>query len=165
VRFDVREDAAHQLSALPWAPNALYYFASPQIFRQKGSWFVAERFREFCDFYVQGFADVCLALHEAYPALRMIFYPSSTVLDERVRDTAEYAAAKAAGERLCEELRERFPELTIYCSRLPRVFTDQTATIIPVEAADAFDVMLPIIRELHRAQSDRYRNPAQAPAR
>jgi acyl dehydratase/NAD(P)-dependent dehydrogenase (short-subunit alcohol dehydrogenase family) len=164
IHFDACQDAAAQLVALPWPPNALYYFASPQIFRQKAAWFVQERFREFCDFYVAGFADVFLALYEACPTLSMVFYPSSIVLDERAAETPEYAAAKAAGEQICEDLRARFPTVTIHSSRLPRVLTDQTATIIPVEAADALDVMLPIIRELNRAREDRLADPTREPA-
>jgi hypothetical protein len=38
--------------------------------------------------------------------------------------------------------------LQIITTRLPRLRTDQTATVIPSREIDAIEVMLPIIREM-----------------
>ena len=59
----------------------------------------------------------------------------------------EYSMAKVAGEILCADLMRSFPGLAISMPRLPRIQTDQTATVPPVPAADALDIMLPLLRQ------------------
>ena len=54
--------------------------------------------------------------------------------------------AKAAGEVLCEDLQRAMPGLTIRAPRLPRILTDQTAVVPPVDTEDAVEVMLPLLR-------------------
>jgi hypothetical protein len=58
----------------------------------------------------------------------------------------EYAMAKAAGEVLCSDLNRFWPGIQIASQRLPRVLTDQTATMFPAESASTVELMLPIIR-------------------
>jgi nucleoside-diphosphate-sugar epimerase len=106
-------------------------------------------FRRFAAFYVTGFADVCAAAR-ASSSLN-VFYPSSTALDEHVRELTEYSAAKAAGEMLCGMLQASTPNVRIVVRRLPRVATDQTASLVPLRALDPVTAMLPIVREMHRA--------------
>jgi hypothetical protein len=60
----------------------------------------------------------------------------------------EYAMAKAAGEILCHDLCVFEPRIKTIVRRLPRIRTDQTATMATIAAEEAFDTMLPIIREL-----------------
>jgi hypothetical protein len=60
----------------------------------------------------------------------------------------EYSMAKAAGEVLCAELNDTLAPLHITVRRLPRLPTDQTATVTAVEAADPVVTMLPIVREV-----------------
>jgi hypothetical protein len=79
-----------------------------------------------------------------------VFYPSSTAIDEHRPDLMEYAAAKAAGEAVCDSLQAAMPDIAIVRRRLPRVATDQTATLIAAPAADPVDVLLPIVRALHQ---------------
>lgn len=52
---------------------------------------------------------------------------------------------KAAGEILCQELAKAYPRLRIRWPRIPRVLTDQTATVAQAQAADAVDVMQRIL--------------------
>ncbi|HWT05661.1 MAG TPA: SDR family oxidoreductase, partial [Xanthomonadales bacterium] len=148
LRYDARAAAGPQLAALEWPISQLYYFATPHIFRQKAAWWEPRRFDEFCDVYVKGFADVCAALR-ARGAEFSAFYPSSVAVDERPRDMIEYSMAKAAGETLCADMNRFEPGVRVILKRLPRVLTDQTATLISTPSADALDVMLPIVRELH----------------
>jgi hypothetical protein len=54
--------------------------------------------------------------------------------------------AKAAGEILCADLLRTIPGISIAMPRLPRIETDQTATVPPVAAASALEVMLPLLR-------------------
>jgi len=60
----------------------------------------------------------------------------------------EYAMAKTAGETLCADLMREDLGLRILVSRLPRVLTDQTATVAQAQNADPLAVMLPLIREM-----------------
>jgi hypothetical protein len=49
---------------------------------------------------------------------------------------------------LCTYLAASDPSLTLVVRRLPRIATDQTATLFRYPAADALGVMLEIIRNL-----------------
>ena len=152
VRFDV---TAQDMSAI--AEHAarhrvthLYYFATPRIFGRRHDQFDAERFQRFADMYVSRFARVCAAVRAQVDRL-IVFYPSSTAIDEQPAELAEYAAAKSAGEYLCRILDARDRDLFISVKRLPRVDTDQTASTLNVAAADPLGVMLPIVREMQQA--------------
>jgi len=151
IRFDVVRDGPEGIAKAcrRFQPTHVYYFATPRIFARRFDQYDPRRFNLFTDFYVSGFAAVCEAAHASVPALRVLF-PSTVALDgEPVRDLAEYVAAKAAGEALCRSLVESKAGLDIMIRRLPRVSTDQTASIIPFAAADAVAVMLPIVRAMH----------------
>ena len=60
----------------------------------------------------------------------------------------EYAMAKAAGEALCSDMNLSFAPMHVTQSRLPRLLTDQTASVADVETADPVEILLPIIREV-----------------
>lgn len=147
-RYDAREDAASQLADLEWEINELYYFATAQISRQKVQLYSPILFAEFCQLYVNGFEAVCSAIRATARDGLVAFYPSSIYVEERERDLTEYAMAKSAGEVLCADLNRSMPGLHILVKRLPRVRTDQTATILPTQSIDAAEVMLPVIREM-----------------
>jgi hypothetical protein len=65
----------------------------------------------------------------------------------------EYAMSKAAGEILCAEIGKYLRNVRVVSERLPRLATDQTASMIPAEAASAASVMLPIVRKMHSKTS------------
>ena len=146
LALDVRAPLAPQLAKLEAAVNQLYYFATPQIFRQKRDLFDPALFRDFLEFYVERFHGICQSLADAPGARLAVFYPSSEAVTERPEGMTEYAMAKAAGEKLCEDL-GRTGMKTLW-HRIPRTTTDQTATIAAVHAEDPVDVMLPLIRSL-----------------
>ena len=150
LRFDILNDPiarlAHASSRL--GATHLYFFATPRIFARRREPFDAALFRRFAAFYVTGFADVCAAARGSSPL--DVFYPSSTALDQHIRELTEYSAAKAAGEMLCGMLQTTTPSLRILVRRLARVATDQTASLIPARALDPVTAMLPIVREMHR---------------
>jgi hypothetical protein len=54
--------------------------------------------------------------------------------------------AKAAGEILCADLMRAHRNLTVSAPRLPRVLTDQTATVPPVPVVDPIATLLPLLR-------------------
>ena len=76
-----------------------------------------------------------------------VFYPSSVIIDEG-HTAAEYAMAKVAGETLANYLNQLMSNIRVLCRRLPRVLTDQTATVGVASADNVLDVMLPIVYEV-----------------
>jgi NAD(P)-dependent dehydrogenase (short-subunit alcohol dehydrogenase family) len=153
LEFDLLEDPVGRLAqaCARFRPTHLYYFATPRIFCRRRDPFDGAVFQRFARFYVSAFGDVCAAVRSAVPSLN-VFYPSTTAIDlEPVRDLTEYAAAKAAGEALCQSLNQTMPGVRILVRRLPRMTTDQTATILPVRAHDPMAVLLPIVRDMQRA--------------
>jgi hypothetical protein len=59
--------------------------------------------------------------------------------------------AKAAGETLVQQLNAFLPGVHAISRRLPRIATDQTATVGVASAQDALDVLLPIVHEVQQA--------------
>ena len=145
--YDVRLPPAPQLAGLPAPPTHLYYFATPLIYRRKAELFVAERYAELAAFYVTGFYTLFQALHaNAHDGLTA-FYPSTVFVEDRPEGMTEYAMAKLAGEALAADMTKELPNARVVVRRLPRLPTDQTATVAQTETADPIAVMLPIIRE------------------
>lgn len=129
-----------------WTPTHLYYFATPFIaIGRKGS-FSAALFQEFCDYYVIGFERVVEQLGPL--GLRGIFYPSSVFIDELPSDMGEYVAAKMAGEALCAFMEKTHQDIAIHKPRLPRMATDQTASLLPLKNEDAVSILLEHLRIL-----------------
>ena len=79
-----------------------------------------------------------------------VFYPSTAAIDEGVSTTAEYAMAKMAGEILAKYVNEFMSNIHVICRRLPRILTDQTATVGVASAANALDVMMPIVYDVQQ---------------
>ena len=127
------------LIASGWAPTHLYYLATPFIFDATSGIFSPRLFRQFCDYYVFGFLSLLNLLKPH--GLRAVFYPSSVALDTIPANMGEYAAAKAAGEMLCAFVEQHSRDLHIYRPRLPRLATDQTASLLPVDNGDPLSVM------------------------
>ncbi|MCJ2087499.1 SDR family NAD(P)-dependent oxidoreductase [Methylobacterium sp. E-005] len=147
LRYDAARPVAEQLGSLENDPTQLYHFATPRIFRQKRAPFEPAGFEEMMRIYNYAFYALslfCLGRGRAVTA----FYPSTTAIDEAPRDTLEYVMAKTAGETLAATMAKTIPNLKTVIERLPRVRTDQTATIFPVPAAAPSALMLPIIQRM-----------------
>jgi hypothetical protein len=129
-------------------PLYLYYFATPAIFGAAKGRFSSQRFTTFSDYYVTGFLRTVQTLADPSTGLQKIFYPSSSAIEELPLDMGEYAAAKMAGEILCDFLQKANPALTIHKPRLPRVATDQTVSLLPVSNQDPVSVLLTHLRTL-----------------
>jgi MaoC like domain/short chain dehydrogenase len=149
LQYDALRPAAAQLQQIPKI-DCLYYFATPKIFQRKSALFEPDKLRTFLAFYADGFSDLCAMLARGRPDKLVAFYPSSIAIDEPVNGTAEYAMAKAAGEILAGHISSFMPNIEIVSRRLPRILTDQTATVGVASAAGALDVMLPIIYQVQR---------------
>jgi hypothetical protein len=148
-RYDVRE-GAEQLTSLQSVPTAVYYMATPAIFRRAGVAYSDAKFQDFFRFYVTGFSALCQALAKQGGKDIAVFYPSSTAVEDRPANMTEYAMAKAAGELLCADMAKFEKWRRIVVRRLPHLPTDQTATLFEDESEDPLLAMLPIVREMHR---------------
>jgi NAD(P)-dependent dehydrogenase (short-subunit alcohol dehydrogenase family) len=131
-------------------PLYLYYFATPFIFGAVKGKFSFQRFSVFSDHYVTGFLQVVHILTASSAGLQKVFYPSSTAIDELPLDMGEYAAAKMAGETLCDWLQKAHPAIAIHKPRLPRMATDQTVSLLPVNNQDPVSVLLTNLRYLRQ---------------
>jgi len=121
-----------------------YYFATPFIFSGVKGIFSQELFGRFCAYYVTGFANIVDYWRAV--GVRNFFYPSTVAIDELPASMGEYSVAKAAGERLCAFLEKTHPALNIYRPRFPRVATDQTVSLLPVNNQDPVAVILEHLR-------------------
>jgi NAD(P)-dependent dehydrogenase (short-subunit alcohol dehydrogenase family) len=145
IQWDVLSGGAALMQSLTgWQPTYIYYFASPPIFVGSGR-FSAKLFGRFCDYYVAGFADLVRSVREVASGRLSVFYPSSIAVDKPPRDMMEYAAAKAAGEVVCRYLESADPGLRIRVVRLPRLPTDQTASLYPADTADPLPLLAEIV--------------------
>ena len=131
-------------------PMYLYYFATPFIFGAAKGKFSSQRFATFSEYYVTGFLRTVQAVAGPATGLQKVFYPSSTAIDELPLDMGEYAAAKMAGEIICDFLQKTHPGLAIHKPRLPRVATDQTVSLLPVSNQEPVPVLLNNLRYLRQ---------------
>lgn len=149
IRYDVRKNAHEQLNHLRSVPTQVYYLATPVIARRNSTVFNQQRFQEFIEFYVTAFYELYGELRSRFNKEISFFYPSSVYVDARPKGMTEYAMAKAAGEVLCADIQTFETPGRILVRRLPRLPTDQTASLFPASTADPISVLLPIIREVY----------------
>jgi hypothetical protein len=131
-------------------PLYLYYFATPPIFGAAKGTFSPQRFATFSEYYVTGFLRTVQTVRDATPRLQKVFYPSSAAIEQLPLDMGEYAAAKTAGELLCDFLQKAHPGLVIHKPRLPRVATDQTVSLLPVTHQEPVSVLVSHLRYLRQ---------------
>ncbi len=147
--YDVRLPSDAQLEKLSFPPTHVYYFATGRIFGHPHNEYNPSLYQEFRQFYVDGFYDLCSALRKRAERFS-VFYPSSVAVgpEERPKGMAEYAKAKADGEALCADMKRLLPGVDVTVKRLPRLPTDQTATLVPVTGEESMHVLLPMILEM-----------------
>jgi hypothetical protein len=148
--YDVRRPAVAQLDALGGEPPAqIYYFATPPISRRQAMLFDPRRFEEFSRFYLTGFLDLVQLCLLRRPQGIDAFFPSTEYVDTRPPELTEYAMSKAAAEVLCEDMEASLSHLRVVKHRLPRILTDQTASVGQKPTLDPIAVLLPIVRQMH----------------
>jgi hypothetical protein len=125
-----------------WRPTLIAFFATPRIVLAESVRFSPALFDGYTRVYVAGFWALVTRL-AALGAERLdVFYPSTAALDEILPKAAEYAAAKAAGEAACDHLAQLHPSLRVSRPRLPRLASDQTASLVGPPAPNAAEVIL-----------------------
>lgn len=130
-----------------YIPTHFLYFATPRIALADGVGFDEELFNRYNVFYVQKFGVLVSLLGKLNPKLS-VFYPSSIALSEILPKASEYASSKAAGEMYCKHLEKIFPRMDFFVSRLPRLETDQTSSIVPTESTNSVQEILKRLREI-----------------
>lgn len=148
-QIDVTAAAFDQL-ALD-ALDAIYFFATPRIGRKKSGVFARALFDEFVDFYIQGLYALCEHVEATSRTTRLkVYVPSSVFIAERPDGMAEYAMAKAASEVMIDDINRNFRKVSITATRLPKLNTDQTTSVLSAANADNLDVLLPVVRAMTR---------------
>ena len=148
VQWDATEPAEKLLAQLGEVPTQVYYFATPTIFRPQARTYEPERLQSFLQVYVDGFWRLVESLRRINPEVRL-YYPSSISVSDRPQGMTEYSMAKAAGEVLCADINEQLAPTRVVMTRLPRLATDQTASVTAVETVPAVDVMTEVICAMH----------------
>ena len=146
LAYDSSQPAEAQFARLDGSPTHAYYFATPSIYKAQSALFARERLSAFLDVYVDGFYDLARALRARRGDVSL-FYPSSVFVTERPRGMIEYAMAKAAGETLCAEMNIAWAPMRVTVERLPRLLTDQTASVTEAKFASPIDWLAPAVRE------------------
>lgn len=152
LQYDARQDAEPQLEGLSVVPTHAYYFATPTIYKPQPEMFSSERLRELIAVYVEGFWDLVRALRRRYRSVTLC-YPSTVFVEDRPEGMTEYAMAKAAGETLCADVNRTLAPTRVVVERLPRLPTDQTASVTAVETASPIEVLLPVVRKVQAGRS------------
>ena len=111
-----------------------------------GAWF-----EEFADFYIQKLYELCVYLEaKATPNKIRVYFPSSVAVQDRPKGLTEYAMAKAAAEILIEDINRSFKKVMVVSDRLPRLSTDQTASIQSAGTLSNLEALLPVIRLINQ---------------
>lgn len=133
----------------PATLDAVYFFATPRIYAKRKELFSRGAFDEFVGFYLQRFYELCQWLDgvERDKPVK-VYLPSTVFITERPKGMTEYAMAKAAAEVLADDLNRSLRHVRVVHTRLPRLATDQTASILKVEVASNLDALLAVVRQM-----------------
>jgi acyl dehydratase len=145
LEFDVLSENGVSGALSGRKPTHVYYFPTVPIFVAEQDRFDAALFRKFCSVYVDAFVGLLQDLRRMGDGALSVFYPSSIAVDAPVRGMAEYAAAKSAGESVCRYLSKANSELSIHVERLPRLATDQTASLVLHDTADPIAIFQSVL--------------------
>ena len=83
-----------------------------------------------------------------------IFYPSTSFIDEDPKNFKEYVRAKREAEELCEQVSKE-ENIIISNPRLPKMATDQTASISVSNALDPTPIILEELRKFRTGQKNK----------
>jgi NAD(P)-dependent dehydrogenase (short-subunit alcohol dehydrogenase family) len=149
LKLDLLTDSFESMNVSIDSLHAVYFFATPRIYRKKASLFDAHLFREFSEFYIEKFYELCGYLEGRVERKKIkVYFPSSVFVSERPDGVTEYAMAKSAAEVMVEDLNKHSRKLTVVTTRLPRLNTDQTSSILRLPTESNVGALLPIIRSM-----------------
>jgi hypothetical protein len=142
IAFDVRQPPDISAVFGDDMPTHLYYFATPPINVGSKQSYSHDIFDQFYAVYVRGLHQSYAALRKATSAPLNLMYPSSVMVDSMPDNLGEYAAAKATGEAFCRYLAVIDPALNVHIERLPRLPTDQSASLTNQTDGDTVATLL-----------------------
>lgn len=128
----------------------IYYFATPAIFVRKTLKYDRRLLDKFINYFVDGFLGCTNRF--AHPE-SSIFYPSTVEIESDNMATIEYRISKQAGETLCESLAQTHKRQNYVLERLPRLASDQTATLQPAENEDTLAVLSGVLCKMARSDA------------
>ena len=147
VTSSLESESVEHLTARPF--SHVYYFASPHITKNAAGHWNHELFERFSAVYVRGLASIAqVLLSGSGTATRPLHFlvPSTVFLDSSEKGFAEYCAAKAAAESLCDYL-GKLHHATFARPRLPRMRTDQTSGV--ADAQEPFEILQATLARFH----------------
>jgi acyl dehydratase/NAD(P)-dependent dehydrogenase (short-subunit alcohol dehydrogenase family) len=140
-----------EFAVLPLAGpiTSVFYFATPRIFSKKLGVFDAAKFAEFSRFYLERFVQLCEWLERRTEDGQVTVYlPSTVFINERPKGMTEYAMAKVAAEVLADDINRHLRRVRVVHTRLPRLATDQTSSILGSKVESNVETLLPVIRAI-----------------
>ena len=149
LKLDLLADSLESMNVGVDSIDAVYFFATPRIYRKKAWLFEPQLFREFLEFYIERFYELCGYLEGKVQSREIkVYLPSSVFVSERPDGLTEYAMAKAAAEVMVEDMNKHSRKVTVVTTRLPRLNTDQTSSILRLPTESNLRALLPIIRSM-----------------
>ena len=142
MSFDINKDNVNKFSKLNF--NQIYYFATPKIIKNESFKFDDDDYKNYLNFYVISFAEI---VKDCLPKVNSIFYPSTIFIDTKEKGFDEYIKAKVEGEKLCTEI-AKLNNIKMVFPRLPKIFTDQTNSILFNKKENNFEIIKPFILEM-----------------
>ncbi len=152
MHLDIRECFPIGPNIDPATLQAVYFFATPRIYTKRPETFNRKVFDEFADFYLDRFYQLCHWLNRSQRSRPLkVYLPSTVFIDQRPLGMTEYAMAKAAAEVLADDLNLTLKNVTIIHTRLPRLATDQTASILKTPTESNILTMLSVVQTVAAA--------------
>ena len=138
-------------SLIALAPTHLYYFATPHITAQKNVMIDQNLLQSYTRIYVDDFERLINTIAPRIAYTLHVFYPSTIFIDQQPSHFAEYIQAKLEGEKRSDKLMKKYPNINIIINRLPRMNTDQTASLLPVSVKPALREMQRVVIQMPRS--------------
>ena len=153
-RFDVTDTSEQECKKLisDFGPTHVFYLATPHIFSGQRGRISLQNLKRFHMFYVESFLLIVQSAIDL--GVKNVFSPSTVALDDHPDAMAEYVIAKSAFESLCAYLIQDNSALNLAYPRLPRLETDQTASISQIPSEDTLQVVLNTLSEFIESQTD-----------
>ncbi len=149
IQLDVSNiDSEKFVSIIGEKITNLYYFASPLIEKSDSLTFNNALFGRFCRYYIEGFTSLigCFMSDPEYRKQGItLFVPSTSFLDELPNGFSEYTAAKSAVETFARQFSKQHPSWLILTPRLPRLPTDQTASVSRQDPMKTAELMMQLL--------------------
>jgi len=131
----------------------IYYFASPKIEKGRLSIWDSALFETFTEFYLAGLAKLLeyFVVDSAYRKHGVkLLLPSTEFLDNPADGFSEYVACKAAMESFASQFQDKHSSWRICTPRLPRLSTDQTASVVQASPIETAQTILAQLLKLDR---------------